>query len=540
MKRFLVFFVAIIVLIVTGCSSNNSNNNESATNTEPAATNASTDADKDAEASATGAEKISAKPIEVNWFFTANTPYTGDEEVFKTIEKYTNIKIKPINVSRADSAEKINTMLASGELPDMMSLQGGQKYADKYGPQGAFLDLTTYMEAGKLDNMKAMLEKYSPAMDLTRSPDGKYYGAPRMYDVPYRADEVLIGRTDIFAKNNLSTKFESFDDLYNTLVELKKLYPDSYPYFVRWGTNHLIWNQAYFRGTDTSFHLDQASQKYVYGPDSQAYKDTLIFLNKLYSEGLLNPNFATITDEEWNELLATNKGFVTIDYPQAGDEIIQTMGDKTPEGFEFTAMLQPKYNDTRVGTIVLSGYYGALKMISSNSKYKDELVNLINWMYSPEGINAMQFGIEGESYEKNADGTVKFLKDFQTPATPNGTITNSGLNNQDLFTVVNQEAINTYELNGAAMKKSVAFLNENNAFGKATFNAKFTNDDEQKEYGDIKTAIDTYVEEASVNVIIGKQSIDTWDTKVIPQVKELGSERALELINKAYDETFKK
>ncbi|QHT59797.1 extracellular solute-binding protein [Paenibacillus lycopersici] len=538
MKRLLIFFVAVIMLIVTGCSSNG--NNKSSNSTEKATTtNASTETQAD-EPAATGAQKISAKPIQVNWFFTANTPYTGDEEVFKTIEKYTNIKIKPINVSRADSTEKINTMLASGELPDLMSLQSGQKYADKYGPQGAFLDLTPYMESGKLDNMKAMLEKYAPAMDLDRSPDGNYYGAPRMYDVPYRADEVLIGRTDIFAKNNLSTKFETFDDLYDTLVKLKKLYPDSYPYFVRWGTNHLIQNQAYFRGSDTSFYLDQATQKYAFGPDSQAYKDTLIFLNKLYAQGLVNPNFATITDEEWNELLATNKGFVTIDYPQAGDEIIQTMGAKTPEGFEFTALLQPKYNDTRVGTVVLSGYFGALKMISSKSKYKDELVNLLNWMYSPEGINAMQFGIEGESYEKNADGTIKFLKDFQTPATPKGTITNSGLNNQDLFTVVNQEAINTYELNGAAMKKSVAFLSENNAFGKATFNAKFTNDKEQKEYGDLKTAIDTYVEEASVNIIIGKQSIDTWDSKVIPQVKKLGSERALELINKAYDETFKK
>jgi len=396
------------------------------------------------------------------------------------------------------------------------------------------------MEAGKLDNYKAMLEKYPPAMDLTRSPNGKYYGFPRIYDVPYRADEVMLGRTDIFAKNNLSTKFETFDDLYKTLVQLKKLYPDSYPYFVRWGTNHLISNQAYFRGTNTSFFLDPAGHKYIYGPESQAYKDTLVYLNKLYSEGLINPNFATITDAEWDELLATGRGLVTIDYPQAGDEIVQTMGSKIPQGFEFTAMLQPAYNSNRVGTVVLSGYYGSYKVISNQSKYKDELVNLLDWMYSPEGIDAMQFGIDGESYEKNSDGTVKFLKDFQTPATPNGAIKNAGLNNQDLFTVVNQAAINTFELNGAAMKKSVSFLQENNAFGKATFDAKFSNANEKKEYTDLKSAIDTYVEEASVNVIIGKQSIDTWDSKVIPQVKQLGSDRALELINKAYNETFKK
>jgi len=520
MKRLLVLSVIAAILFVVGCSSKPS---ESAK--EGSDPNAAT-------------QKGSKEPIEVSWFFQSNTPYTGDEEIFKTIQKYTNIKIKPISVARADYTQKLNTMLASGSLPDLITL--GRDNADRYGPQGAFLDLTPYMEAGKLDNYKAMLDKYPPAMDLTRSPNGKYYGFPRIYDVPYRADEVMLGRTDIFAKNNLSTKFETFDDLYNTLVQLKKLYPDSYPYFVRWGTNHLIANQAYFRGTNTSYYLDPEQQKYVFGPESQAYKDTLVYLNKLYSEGLLNPNFATITDEEWNELLATNKGFVTFDYPQVGDEIVQQMGSKIPQGFEFTAMLQPGYNNKRVGTAVLSGYFANYKVISNQSKYKDELVSFLNWMYSPEGIDAMQFGIEGESYQKNSDGTIKFLKDFQTPATPNGSIKNAGLNTQELFSVVNQAAIDTFELNGAAMKKSVAFLEENKGFGKPVFDAKFSDTNEKKEYTDLKTAIDTYVEEASVNVIIGKQKIDTWDSEVIPQVKKLGSDRALELINKAYDETFKK
>ncbi|MCQ6562671.1 extracellular solute-binding protein [Paenibacillus mendelii] len=533
MKRFLVLFVAIIMLFVSGCSSKSNN-------AEPSGNSSASTNEQASDPNASGAEKISAKPIEVTWFTTANTAYTGDEEIFKTIQKYTNIKIKPITVARADYTEKLNTMIASGELPDLITLYDGQKYGDLYGPQGAFVDLTPYMEAGKLDSYKAMLEKYPPAMDLTRSPNGKYYGAPRIYDVPYRVDEGFLARSDIFAKHNLSMKPETFDDLYTTLVELKKLYPDSYPYFVRWGTSHLVGNQAYFRGTSNSFFIDPAEQKYTYGPESQAYKDTLVYLNKLYSEGLLNPNFATITDAEWNELLATNKGFVTVDYPQAGDEIIQQMGSKIQQGFEFTSMLQPAYNNNRVGTVVLSGYYQSYRVISNQSKYKDELVNFLNWTYSPEGIDAMQFGIEGESYEKSSDGVVKFLKNFQTAATPNGTIKNSGLNDQGLFSVVHQDAINNYELTGAAMKKSVAFMEENQAFGKATFNAKFSDTNEKKEYTDLKTAIDTYVEEASVNVIIGKQSIDTWDSKVIPQVKKLGSDRALELINKAYDETFKK
>ncbi|KRF42205.1 extracellular solute-binding protein [Paenibacillus sp. Soil787] len=535
MKRFLILFVAAIMLFVSGCSSNPS---EPAKTTEPSATSKDSTKDQTSDPNAIAPEKISAKPIEVSWYLIGT--YTGDEEIFKTIQKYTNIKIKPISVARADYTEKLNTMLASGSLPDLMTLTSGQKYADLYGPQGAFLDLTSYMNAGKLNAYKALLEKYPPAMDLTRSPNGKYYAAPRIYDVPYRVDEVLLGRTDIFAKNNLSTKFETFDDLYKTLVQLKKLYPDSYPFFVRWGASHLIANQAYFRGTNTSFFLDPAQQKYIYGPESQAYKDTLVYLNKLYSEGLLNPNFATITDAEWDELLATNKGLVTIDYPQAGDEIINKMGSKIQPGFEFTAMLQPAYNKNRVGTTVLSGYYGSYKVISNQSKYKDELVNFLNWTYSPQGINALQFGFEGESYQKTSDGVVKFLKDFQTAATPNGTIKNAGLNDQNIFSVASQTGLNTFELNGAAMKKSVSFLQENHAFGKATFDAKFSNANEKKEYTDLKTAIDTYVEEASVNVIIGKQSIDTWDSKVIPQVKKLGSDRALELINKAYSETFKK
>ncbi len=70
--------------------------------------------------------------------------------------------------------------------------------------------------------------------------------------------------------------------------------------------------------------------------------------------------------------------------------------------------------------------------------------------------------------------------------------------------------------------------------------ASWYNKDEQKEYASIMTPLDTYIEECTMKVITGEMSIDDWNTVVIPQAKEMGYEGALELVQKALDETLGK
>ena len=489
--------------------------------------------------SAEGASKISEKLIEVEFFMpTQGDGYTGEEDIFKTIQHYTNIKFKPIAVPLSSYSEKLSTTIASGKLPDLMSING-QSTVDQYGPQGAFVSLDKYIEEGMMPNYEKILKEYEPAEALVRSSDGKLYGAPRMYAVDYRVDQMWLARTDILEKHGLTRTPETFEELYDVMKQLKEIYPDSTPYINRWGVGHLIGGQTHFRNTSSTYFLNEDTKQYEYGPASQAYKDSLEFLATAYKDGILNPDFATLTDPEVDELLMTGKGFFTFDYPHWADEIERAVGkENLPEGFEWQPILQPSYNGVKRGTPVLSGYFPTLKVIAAGTKYEEELVRFLDWTYSEEGAKARMYGIEGETYEMDGEDNVKFLKDYKTPATPDGTITNHGFNDQYIFGMLDPLALNVYEMGATNLNKATQFMAENGGLGEPTYGAKFFDESERKRYNDIMTPINTYVEEASMKVILGQASLDNWDTEVMPVVESMGLEEAGQLINKAYKETF--
>ncbi len=55
----------------------------------------------------------------------------------------------------------------------------------EYGMKGAFVNLTPYIEEGKMKNFTEMLKKHGPSEALSKSLDGNIYGVPRIYDGVY-------------------------------------------------------------------------------------------------------------------------------------------------------------------------------------------------------------------------------------------------------------------------------------------------------------------------------------------------------------------
>lgn len=479
--------------------------------------------------------QISKEIIKPTFMLTSND-YSGkgEEIIWQTIKQLTNIEFQVIPVPLASWIEKEATTLASGDIPDIM---GCRTYTtvDKYGPQGAFLNFEPFVEKGMMPNYVKVLESMPPANTLATSPDGKRYGAPRIYATP-RMDEALLCRVDIFEKNGLSREPETFDDFYNILAKLKELYPNSTPYFSRWETKHLLQNIAWMFNSNYTYYLGSGAKEYTYGPDSQNYKDALVFLNKLYSDGLLDKDFATLTDEEYEEKLITNKGFVTFDYQDTA--FYEESKSLLDEGWSWGAMLAPKYNGERCGYPVLEGYFGYTKAIGAKTKYADELIRFIDWTYAEPGQQALMFGVEGDTYEKGTDGSIKMLKDIKYAGNLAGTILVHGLNDQNIFSVLPGNASEFYENVGDFTIAQKKYLTEKDAFSDPIFTARFYDDNKEKQYNDIRVAAETYILEESTKVIQGQSKIDGWD-KVIETVKSTyKADDGLALINAAYKETY--
>lgn len=492
----------------------------------------------EAPAEQTAENPISKEPITCEFFLSAGSYlWTGDELVWQAIKDATNITFKPIPVPLADYEAKVTTLLASGSLPDIIHLRQ-PKFVDPYGPQGAFVNLTEAVDAGKMPNFKAMMDKYPDSYKIMRSPDGNVYGTARIYDMPFRIDETYLVRHDIMKANNLAYP-KSFEELYELLKKFKEINPESIPYTSRWGFENLIGAQTTHRNTSYTFFLNHDTNKYEWGPEQAAYKESLQFFANAYKDGLLNKEFATLTDEQWNEDLATGKSVITYDYPQGLDELAATNAAQMQEGWDMYTMIQPEYNGKLYGTTVLSGYYGSYHCISNTSKYKEELIRFLDWTYSKEGIDTLLFGVEGDTYTRDANGKVVMAPDVAYSGNPTGARKNLGLNVQDIFNVLNDEGADVYEKAAPRTGKSYQALLDNKAYGPPFYSLKFADVKDNERYTELRNPINTYITENSMKVVIGELSIDKWETEIVPKAKEMGVEEALTLANKAHEAMFK-
>ena len=480
--------------------------------------------------------KLLDKKIEVSLFLldeNGNVPVTDDLLVFKKIEEKTNVKIKVIPVPLANYKEKLGTTLASGDLPDLMAIRGSDAPQD-YGPQGAFVNLTEYIGKGEMPNLKKTMDGIENSYAMAKAGDGNMYAAPRIYEFTF-ITESLMGRWDILKKNNLQAP-KDFEELYTVLSKLKKIYPNSTPFTNRWEASHLLSGMARFHHSEDVMYYKQDTGKYNYGPLEEGYKETLVFLAKLYKEGLLDKEFATQADSQWLEKMVNGKAFFDYDYLEAAGEI-KSQGLAVDPNFDFSGMVPPSYNGKTAGVETISScFMGFSKVIASKSKYKEELVKFIDWTYSPEGIATTNFGKEGETYTKSGTG-IKFTDKVKTTSNPKGlkTIEEYGLINQNIFSVKSKD---TLALRDPLVIKGEKLIIDAKAVGKPEPTLSFDTDTKEK-VSAILTAVKTYKDEAAVKVITGTMSINDWD-KAVAKMKEMKIEEVVKIYQQTYDKMYKK
>ena len=471
-------------------------------------------------------------------FRTGAVLATGDEYIYKILAERTNIKFKPIPVPVSNYVEKFNTTMASGDLPDMINVVG-MANIDKYGPQGAFLDLTPYMDRGEMPHMVEVMNR-TDSMKYNRSPDGKTYGSARIYDLDFLMDENYVIRKDVLEKNDIPMP-TTWDELFDALVALKGIYPDSTPITNRWGEGHILEGMANVRDSMDKFYLNHAINKVEYGPAKQGYRDALEYLQRCYVAGVLDPEWVTLTDEAWTDKYATGKAFWAFDYAASfdgdltGGGMLNAARELDPD-WEFVPWLQPTYNDKLYGSIVLQGFYGNYRAIAYNSPYADALVRFMDWTFTDEGVYFLSFGVEGDTYTLGTDGEIIFDPNLRTVHNPNGSRVEIGLNDSSQFmNRVTEITTDTYSLSTGLAALSTEKIKEWKSWGNSYFWYKFADEDNNRRYEEIRNQLQTYMYEMSVKVIMNQMTLDEWDNIVIPEFDRLGLQEALILINEAND-----
>ena len=347
--------------------------------------------------------------VTVNLFASTDNTGLTDTLVFKELSRRTGLNIQVTEAPKSTSKDKIKVLIASkDQMPDMAVIPDSTLLND-VGMQGGFANVLDYVD--KLPNFKKIFideaEKYNTQriMKSQLASNGALYFFPS-YDVQRDVNHGLLYRKDIFDKHNIKM-WNSPEEFYEVLKQLKSLYPSSTPLVTKTGStffNQLAQSWGVIGWPNVSYNFDNG--KWAYSTLQPQFKDFTMYVKKLYDEGLLDPEFVTCTQAAWTQKMTQkDKAFCTFDWIGRLDQFVNQSKD-TVEGYDL------RYGNPVGPTqkvITLSRSWSYLVGVKAGEK-EELLLKLCDYLLSEGGSELVNLGVEGVSYELSEDGTKAIYK----------------------------------------------------------------------------------------------------------------------------------
>lgn len=384
LSKIFVLFIATIMLVTmtTGCDGQ-----KVSTPSE----------DKSTEA-ATGTSATTARPeglvltgyLNMSWFTPAKK--WGNDPVTKLMKEELGFEVS-WDVATEDSSEKLNMMLASQDLPDIVL--AWESDFQRVITAKAVIPIEEYITPeGKLSNVtKALDKKY---INLWRADDGHIYGVGGIFKSELRGEELLNYRRDILNKYGISVP-KTLDELYEACKTIKSKDPSLIPVGC---TNGVTINRYLIRSFMSAYGMMTYD---IYGfdgekpclsvTDSRA-REALLYLNKFYREGLLDQEVFINTKEQADAKLSSkvvfglNGTFWDTDIWCSSDT-----SDETRIWWSAPPLRAVGYDGKVVSTgeACMPGWFVG---ITTKCKYVDAALEYLNWQEDLTNQVVLWYGID--------------------------------------------------------------------------------------------------------------------------------------------------
>lgn len=343
---------------------------------------------------ASDAEADSSKtaPIEIRWTRGENPAQAikDNTPVIQEIFKKTNVKINLEPVPGSNYGDKKRVLLASNNIPDVIGVEAGD--AAEFADTGMFLTISDYLD--QMPNFRKVMETHPEISKLFVN--GKLYSLPITEEFKIQGGKAPMIRTDILEELQLEVP-TSFDELYTVLQKMKEAYPDSYPF----STRGMSFMDAFSLGMGSGYGMtyDDKTNSYFYGQNKPEFKEVLVYLNKLYNEKLLDPDFAVNTKQNWDEKLSTDRAFFYYDNNSFAVNYNSTLQQNNPDAkFDRIPYFKNSTGEIK-GWLYPRGWLLDNYAISSKTKNPEAIIAMFDWMYGEEGTMVTNYGVEGETFE---------------------------------------------------------------------------------------------------------------------------------------------
>lgn len=417
----LILCIFMLTVVLAGCADNEetkapgTDNNSDTSEEDPSESSTS-----ERETLSVGATNLKMEAYEEDWW---------PSDFFDFMQETLNINFEWIEYDTDTSS----LALASGELPDLMLINDSRAVLD--GKLAIAMDdyLDEYGPNIKKNNIRnEMIRKYHS------NGDSKLY-----FHTPNSGGEDLTGGTEIWNGNLVrwdlykeigAPEMKNDDDYINVLKQMQDLYPTTengdpvYGIGIHndsglWGWNMRAFANQGFSNVNSWNYAVNTNTNDLYSnfldTENGPFWSNMEFYNKLYLEGLLDPDSFTMKAEEVKE--KASKGQYLGGYCQWYiGEFYETEREKDPSTLKGIISVPVAGQNGWYGQNALVGWSDKLLFITNKCENIPLAVKFIDFLDSEEGNRAHYSGIEGKHWKYNTEGIPEVLPETLTLRTQGG------------------------------------------------------------------------------------------------------------------------
>ncbi len=521
-KRILAAFLAgAMALSMTACSSDEADSDANSSPSPSSSAEASNEPSNG---------KVLADDVTLDILIGSHASYPYDENwvLWDIVKEKVGGTLNITAVNNGDMMTRVNLAMASqDDMPDVLHVIG-KDYVAAHCISGAFVDINENLDL--LPNFVAWRDSTPDSAEIIKertAGDGNFYHFPVYGLQTINNLRTWMYREDIFEANNIEVP-TTLDEMYEAAKQLKEIYPDSYPLCFRSGLEQFdIMGSEFKPYFESGFYYDFNAEKWEYGGIDSTMVEMIEYFKKFYEEGLVPPNFLTIATADWQELVATSRGFMMPEYIIRVDFFNLPARANGDTDYTWKVMAPPAgpNGDARVTktNVEISGY---LVCNTGDQENIENAFRYVDWFYSPEGQEIISWGEEGVTYEV-VDGKKQFILEDGELARNKYGFGTYGLyqvmdpaSNEALYTEENVE--NAHEAVNYTMEKAnpIMWLPIEEA--------------DQITAAALVETINTYSQEQISAFILGERDLSEWD-QYVEEIKAMGVQEVLDIYTRAYD-----
>lgn len=337
-------------------------------------------------------------------------PWT--DPVALAITEATGVKLKTDYPVSSDD-ERIALMIAEQSYPDLIFAKG---------------DAASLVEAGALIDMTDLIEEYGP--NIKKLYGDEYEKLQYSKDDPaiYQLSSYAVGgesyttsgtaqvQWDVLKENDYKTPdtLEEFETMIKDYISAHPTTDDGLD-TIGFTLSTADWHWMITLGNPAGYIADgqpdngqwliDDNYNAIYKFRSDKEKEYFRWMNRMYNEGILDPEFATQTHEDYISKIASGRVVALFDTDwdySDGEKVLKVDGKY---GKTYAALPLTMEEDTKCVSLMYQGLttgYGV--GISVDCEDPVKAIQFLDYLCSDEGQVLVQWGIEGENYFIDEEG----------------------------------------------------------------------------------------------------------------------------------------